>query len=384
MRFGGVVALDEVSLSVPPDRPSGSWARTARARPRCSACSRDCCARAADGCSMNGDDITRRSPQPAHGADSPVRSSGWSCSPSSRCASTSSSRGASTKAASGSLGFFLDMIGLGERPGPGEDEAVEEILSLLGLEVGRRPAGGLGAAGHRPPGRGGPGACVGTFGDAARRALLGSRRPRDRTARRGAAPGPPGARHRVRARRAQRRVRARALGPCHRARLRQAAHRGHPRRGPRQPRGAGRILRRTRRWVEATAHDHGHRTDHSEHTGTQSTVARCSASPISRSRTAKRVRCSACRFDVRAGSVTTVLGANGAGKSSLAPRSRASCRRARAASRSTVEDITGATAAPGLQARARVRARVRATSSRTCGPRQPVGAAPVHGSACAP
>ena len=38
-------------------------------------------------------------------------------------------------------GFFLDMIGLGERPGPGEAEAVEQILSLLGLEgVADRPA----------------------------------------------------------------------------------------------------------------------------------------------------------------------------------------------------------------------------------------------------
>ncbi len=38
-------------------------------------------------------------------------------------------------------GFFLDMIGLGERPGPGEAESVEQILSLLGLEaVADRPA----------------------------------------------------------------------------------------------------------------------------------------------------------------------------------------------------------------------------------------------------
>ena len=34
-----------------------------------------------------------------------------------------------------------DLTGFGERPGPGEDEAVEEILALLGLEaVADRPA----------------------------------------------------------------------------------------------------------------------------------------------------------------------------------------------------------------------------------------------------
>ena len=39
------------------------------------------------------------------------------------------------------LGFFLDLSGFGERPGPGEDEAVAEILALLGLEsVADRPA----------------------------------------------------------------------------------------------------------------------------------------------------------------------------------------------------------------------------------------------------
>jgi ABC-type branched-subunit amino acid transport system ATPase component len=38
-------------------------------------------------------------------------------------------------------GYFLDMTGLGERPGPGEADAVGEILSLLGLEaVADRPA----------------------------------------------------------------------------------------------------------------------------------------------------------------------------------------------------------------------------------------------------
>jgi ABC-type branched-subunit amino acid transport system ATPase component len=38
-------------------------------------------------------------------------------------------------------GFFYDLTGLGERPGPGEDDAVGEILALLSLEpVADRPA----------------------------------------------------------------------------------------------------------------------------------------------------------------------------------------------------------------------------------------------------
>jgi ABC-type branched-subunit amino acid transport system ATPase component len=38
-------------------------------------------------------------------------------------------------------GFFYDLTGLGERPGPGEDEAVDELLALLSLEaVADRPA----------------------------------------------------------------------------------------------------------------------------------------------------------------------------------------------------------------------------------------------------
>jgi branched-chain amino acid transport system ATP-binding protein len=31
-------------------------------------------------------------------------------------------------------GFFYDLTGLGERPGPGEREAVDEVLALLSLE----------------------------------------------------------------------------------------------------------------------------------------------------------------------------------------------------------------------------------------------------------
>jgi ABC-type branched-subunit amino acid transport system ATPase component len=39
------------------------------------------------------------------------------------------------------LGMARDLTGLGERPGPGEDEAVDAILELVGLtEVGDRPA----------------------------------------------------------------------------------------------------------------------------------------------------------------------------------------------------------------------------------------------------
>jgi len=39
------------------------------------------------------------------------------------------------------LGFFRDLSGFGERPGPNEDAAVDDILALLGLEsVADRPA----------------------------------------------------------------------------------------------------------------------------------------------------------------------------------------------------------------------------------------------------
>ena len=45
VRFGGVVALNDVRISVPPAPPSGSSAPTAPARPRCSACCPACSGR---------------------------------------------------------------------------------------------------------------------------------------------------------------------------------------------------------------------------------------------------------------------------------------------------------------------------------------------------
>ena len=141
MRFGGVQALDDVSLAVPHGStvglvgPNGAGKTTlfgvlsGLLRPR------------SGRVLMNGDDITRRSPQ------------------------TRARRGLARTFQRMELfteltvrehlvvarrvhqgrqkftSFFLDMTGFGERPGPGEAEAVEEILSLLGLEaVADRPA----------------------------------------------------------------------------------------------------------------------------------------------------------------------------------------------------------------------------------------------------
>jgi ABC-type branched-subunit amino acid transport system ATPase component len=141
VRFGGVVALDSVSLSVPAVAtvglvgPNGAGKTTlfgvlsGLLRPR------------SGRVTMSGADVTRRSPQ------------------------TRARRGLSRtfqrmelfteltvrehlviarrvrQGRESFLGFFRDLSGFGERPSPGEDEAVDAILELLALDgVADRPA----------------------------------------------------------------------------------------------------------------------------------------------------------------------------------------------------------------------------------------------------
>ena len=154
VRFGGVVALDGVSLAVPVGStvglvgPNGAGKTTlfgvlsGLIRPR------------AGHVTMSGVDVTRRSPQ------------------------TRARRGlartfqrmelfteltvrehlvVARRVKDGRerlLGMARDLTGFGERPGPGEDDAVDEILALLGLDSGRRPARARDPARHRAPARG--------------------------------------------------------------------------------------------------------------------------------------------------------------------------------------------------------------------------------------
>jgi ABC-type branched-subunit amino acid transport system ATPase component len=141
MRFGGVQALDDVSLSVPHGStvglvgPNGAGKTTlfgvlsGLLRPR------------SGRVLMNGIDVTGRSPQARARlglartfqrmelfTELTVRE---------HLVVARRVREGRQKF----TGFFLDMTGFGERPGPGEAEAVAETLSLLGLEaVADRPA----------------------------------------------------------------------------------------------------------------------------------------------------------------------------------------------------------------------------------------------------
>ena len=148
VRFGGLVALDGVSLAVPSVRSSASSARTAPGRRRASACSRGCSGRVTGGVLMDGADVTRASPQRRARPASRAPSSGSSCSPSSPCASTSSSRTAAASATSALPAPARLRSAPGARPYPGEVDAVDEILELLGLRRARSP--------RPPPCRSGP------------------------------------------------------------------------------------------------------------------------------------------------------------------------------------------------------------------------------------
>ncbi len=141
MRFGGVQALDDVSLSVPHGStvglvgPNGAGKTTlfgvlsGLLRPR------------SGRVLMNGDDITRRSPQmrARRGLARTFQRMELFTELTVREHLVVARR--VHQGRQRFTGFFLDMTGFGERPGPGEADAVGEILSLLGLEaVADRPA----------------------------------------------------------------------------------------------------------------------------------------------------------------------------------------------------------------------------------------------------
>ena len=141
MRFGGVVALDGVSLSVPPGStvglvgPNGAGKTTlfgvlsGLLRPR------------GGRVLMSGDDITGRSPQARarRGLSRTFQRMELFTELTVREHLVVARR--VNEGRQRFTGFFRDMIGLGERPGPGEAESVAQILSLLGLEaVADRPA----------------------------------------------------------------------------------------------------------------------------------------------------------------------------------------------------------------------------------------------------
>ena len=162
-----------------------------------------------------------------------------------------------------------------------------------------------------------------------------------------------------------------------RARLRPGAHRGHARRDPQQQRGPGRILRRTRRW-----HRPGNRRDRGVRvsTATEPAVTTTPASTTLLQVRDLEVAYGAARalfgvsLDVPAGSVTAVLGANGAGKSSLAAAIAGVVTPSAGSIEFDGNDITGHERLQGLQARARVRAREPQPLPAPVRTRQPAGA----------
>ena len=248
VRFGGVVALDQVSLTRARRLDGRAWSGPNGAgkttlfgvlsgliRPR------------SGRVAMNGIDVTHRSPQHrAHVAGSPARSSAWSCSPSSPCASTWSSPAACARAASG-CSAWPATYRLRRAPRPRRGRGRRRDPRAARAHAGRRPTALADPARHRPPARGGARTRRRAHGHAARRAVVGPRRARDRAARRRPPPGPPGrgtafvlVEHNVE-------FVLGPVGPHHRPRLRQGAGRGQSRGDPHQSRGAGGLLRRTDR-----------------------------------------------------------------------------------------------------------------------------------------
>ena len=141
VRFGGVVALDDVSLRVPQGStvglvgPNGAGKTTlfgvlsGLIRPK------------AGRVTMSGVDVTRRSPQ--HRARKGLARTFQRMELFTEL-TVREHLVLARRVNEGRerlLGMARDLTGFGERPGPGEEEAVEDILALLGLEaVADRPA----------------------------------------------------------------------------------------------------------------------------------------------------------------------------------------------------------------------------------------------------
>jgi ABC-type branched-subunit amino acid transport system ATPase component len=141
VRFGGVVALDQVSLRVPEGStvglvgPNGAGKTTlfgvlsGLLRPK------------AGRVTMSGVDVTSRSPQHRAGKGLSRTFQRMELFTELTVREHLVLARRVREGRERLLGIARDLTGFGERPGPGEDEAVEEILALLGLEaVADRPA----------------------------------------------------------------------------------------------------------------------------------------------------------------------------------------------------------------------------------------------------
>ena len=139
VQYGGIVALDAIDFT------AGEHAITGLVGPerrRQDHAVRRALGAGAAACRTGAARRARRDPRqpadvaPAWASHGP--SSGSSCSASSPCASTSSSPHRVRERRDRAL--WRDLIGRGSRPAAGEDETVDGILSLLGLDdVAERP-----------------------------------------------------------------------------------------------------------------------------------------------------------------------------------------------------------------------------------------------------
>ncbi len=141
VRFGGVVALDRVSLAVPQGStvglvgPNGAGKTTlfgvlsGLLRPK------------AGQVTMSGTDVTRRSPQTRARRGLARTFQRMELFPELTVREHLVVARRVREGRESFLGFFRDLSGLGEQPSPGEDDAVDRVLSLLGLgDVADRPA----------------------------------------------------------------------------------------------------------------------------------------------------------------------------------------------------------------------------------------------------